>query len=61
MAWLVRVRNFDNTIADVIVKDWAQAQSAVNAYRASGREAWIMDANGNRKDDKSGETRQGSC
>jgi hypothetical protein len=58
MAWLLKIRNENGQVADVIVQDWASALSAVTAYRSSGREAWIVDGTGRIIDERTGQPSQ---
>lgn len=52
MPWMVRVRNDDGSVADVLTQNWATARSMVDAYRSSNREAWITDARGEAVDEE---------
>ena len=51
MPWIVKVKNSDGSVADIVTADWAAALSVVEAHRSSKREAWIVDAEGRRVDD----------
>lgn len=46
MPWIVRVKNDDGSVADVLALDWVVARATVDAYRSSQRQAWIVDAQG---------------